>query len=482
VQVVKRAATSEGRNTNPSKSARTPPEQQLLGAGSMVGDYQITEKVGEGGMGVVYAAVHPVISKRAAVKVMNASLSSDVVSVDRFVREARAVNEVAHPNIVDIFALGKLVDGRPYLVMEWLAGVTLAARLDQGPMPPSQCAAVLLQICDALSAAHERDIIHRDLKPDNVFLIDQRGRTVVKLLDFGVAKLLGGKEQSATQSGGWIGTPLYMSPEQARSQPISPATDVYALGVVAYEMFLGRLPFVAPSSIDILHMHLHAAPPSPRALWPSIPNALEQMILAMLAKDPSARPPLRAVIDVFTRVADGTLRETPTAEPVAETPEPVAAPATVAAPPPRRRAPVFLISLALLAAGGAATYHFWPAPPKPTPTPPVVVAAPVEAPQPPPVAPVAAPEPGRVDISVNVPARIQIDSVVVANAIAHADFPLAPGPHSVVITATGYKPHRETVSTTAGARIALEVTLERGSGSSHPAKPQRKDLMNPFGN
>src|SRR5262249_35053170 len=142
VQVVKRAASTSGsgRTTNPSKSAQTPPEQQLLGAGSMVGEYQITEKVGEGGMGVVYAAVHPVIGKRAAVKVMNASLSSDAVAVDRFVREARAVNEVAHPNIVDIFALDKLIDGRPYLVMEWLAGTTLAARLEQGPMSPSACA------------------------------------------------------------------------------------------------------------------------------------------------------------------------------------------------------------------------------------------------------------------------------------------------------------------------------------------------------
>jgi serine/threonine-protein kinase len=216
---------------------------------------------------------------------------------ERMLLEAKVVNQVGHPNIVDIFETGLLEDGRPYIVMERLDGQSLAVRADEGKLLPDQVIAILLQVCDALIAAHAAGIIHRDLKLDNVFLSDNPDDPTqprVKLLDWGIAKVIH-HEVHHTIEGQLMGTPQYLSPEQARGQVVSPATDVYSLGVMAYELFLEQLPFEAETAAEVMAMHLRATPPPPRELWPDMPRELEDLLLAMLAKQADRRPSMAEV-------------------------------------------------------------------------------------------------------------------------------------------------------------------------------------------
>src|SRR5262245_42627048 len=178
--------------------------------GMMVGEYRIEGPLGAGGMGRVYSAIHPVIAKRAAIKVLHPELSVNKEAVDRFVQEARSVNQIGHPNIVDIFSFGKLPDGRNYFVMEWLRGESMRDRIKRGQIPLHDAIAILETITLPLEAAHANGIVHRDLKPDNVFLVDIRDdRPQVKLLDFGIAKLMGAQGLQRTQTGNMLGTPAY---------------------------------------------------------------------------------------------------------------------------------------------------------------------------------------------------------------------------------------------------------------------------------
>ncbi|HEX8951231.1 MAG TPA: serine/threonine-protein kinase, partial [Polyangia bacterium] len=233
-----------------------------LEPGTIVGEYRIEEKIGEGGMATIYGATHPLLGKQAAIKVMSPALSADAAAVARFALEARAVSRIGHPNIVDVFGFGRLPDGRSYFVMERLHGETLYDRLwkQQGPLPLPEVLDILAQICDGLEAAHEKGIIHRDLKPDNVFLCATRGRPErVKLLDFGVAKLRHHEPSPrCTAAGCIVGTPEYISPEQARGRNVDGRTDLYALGVIAYEMVLGRRPFISDNPADAIQMNLCA--------------------------------------------------------------------------------------------------------------------------------------------------------------------------------------------------------------------------------
>src|SRR5512139_835820 len=171
-----------------------------LAPGTMVGEYKVERLVGEGGMGQVYGAVHPVIGKRAAIKVLLPEICRSRQMVERFVMEARSVNQIGHPNIVDVFAFGALPDGRQYMVMEWLKGEALSDRLARGILPLAETCDVLLAISAALDAAHEKGIIHRDLKPHNVFLVDVKGaKQIVKLLDFGLVKLMGPEDDGRVE-------------------------------------------------------------------------------------------------------------------------------------------------------------------------------------------------------------------------------------------------------------------------------------------
>jgi serine/threonine protein kinase len=262
--------------------------------GSRVGQYEITELRAKGGMGCVYAGVEPTARRRVAIKILNASLSQDPTVVRRFLQEAHAVNKIDHPNVVDIYSVGQLANGQPYIVMEFLEGETLASRLDR--MPPMRAAEafeILIQVCDALAAAHGRGIVHRDVKPENIFLAETKGGLrVAKLLDFGLAKLLvssGGFEQPQTGLGVSLGTPLYMTPEQIRGEAVDGRTDVYALGLILFEMFTGQHPFMRPTLREILNAQLREAPPRSAAVE-KLPHELVKVILDCLEKDPDARP------------------------------------------------------------------------------------------------------------------------------------------------------------------------------------------------
>ena len=262
----------------------SPEGTDLLMPGAMAGPWRVERELGRGGMGAVYAVVHDEIGKRAALKVVHRKLMPGFNS-DRMLLEARVVNQVGHPNIVDIFETGHLADGRPYIVMERLSGQPLSVRADEGKLLPDQVIAILLQICDALIAAHAAGIVHRDLKLDNVFLSDNPddpSTPRVKLLDWGIAKVIH-HEVKHTIEGQLMGTPQYLSPEQARGQAVSPETDVYSLGVMAYELFLEQLPFEAETAAEVMAMHLRTPPPPPSELWPDIPPRLQDLLLAMLA-------------------------------------------------------------------------------------------------------------------------------------------------------------------------------------------------------
>jgi serine/threonine-protein kinase len=277
----------------------------MLEPGTMVGEYRVTHKLGEGGMGVVFAGVHPVIGKRVAIKVLVAEAEHPEL-VQRFEEEARAVNKIGHPNIIDIFAFNKLPDGRDYFVMEYLDGESLAARLEQGPIELGELRRLLGQICSALAAAHKAGVVHRDLKPDNIWIARQ-GQTEsrIKLLDFGIAKLTDRTNLKRTQTGVAIGTPAYMPPEQAMGRAIDQRTDIYALGVVMYQIFAGTLPFLGATWNEVVFKHATEPPQPPSRHRPIRPEAMEAIILACLEKDPQRRPQTAAELGSRIEAAFG---------------------------------------------------------------------------------------------------------------------------------------------------------------------------------
>ena len=306
-----------------------------LSPGTNVGGYVIESELGFGGMGVVYAATHPVIGKRAAIKVLKPELSKTPAAVERFVMEARAVNQIGHPNIVDIFAFGALPDGRSYYVMDLLTGESLRRRIKRGPLHVSEAVSIIDEVASALMAAHDKGIIHRDLKPDNIFMVTIPGRwPEVKLLDWGLLKLTSAQSSVSsgkyrTLAGSVMGTPVYMSPEQARaSDQVDFRTDIYALGVMAYELLSGVVPFKKGSSIDTLLAHQDEPVPSLQQKCPALPDELVQLIEAMLSKEPDGRPTLAAVRAVIKRLK-GTKIPTMTAAGLEITPLPSRTP-----PPP----------------------------------------------------------------------------------------------------------------------------------------------------
>jgi len=271
--------------------------EEDLPAGTTVGEYVLEAKLGEGGFGAVYKAMHPVIGKAAAVKVLHRSFSSNAEIVTRFIAEARAVNQIRHRNIVDIFAFGRLPDGRQYYVMELLEGVPLDKHLERaGRLTLREAIPILRSIGKALDAAHAQGIVHRDLKPENVFLVTQDDGTFFpKLVDFGIAKLMGNESpnsgpQHKTRTGTLIGTPYYMSPEQCRGVGVDHRTDIYAFGVMTHRMLSGQLPFDGTSAMDIMMGHVSKPPPQLSSLLAELPFAVDAPIQKMLAKDPNDRP------------------------------------------------------------------------------------------------------------------------------------------------------------------------------------------------
>jgi serine/threonine-protein kinase len=264
-------------------------QDALIGT-TIAGRYLIEEAIGEGGMATVYAARHRLVDRPCAVKVMNPTLAKNEVIRERFRREAKAAQKLAHPNIIEIFDQGETPEGSLYLVMEILEGQTVADLLEkQRSVPLDRTLSIGIQIARALARAHDLEVIHRDLKPENIFLAEGSGGfDRVKLLDFGIARSM--QDTRLTGAGEVFGTPQYMAPERITSIDAGPSADLYALGVILYEMLCGSLPFDAADVTTYFIKHLKEMPPPPRQRDPSIPERVDALIMELLAKDAKDRP------------------------------------------------------------------------------------------------------------------------------------------------------------------------------------------------
>jgi serine/threonine-protein kinase len=261
-------------------------QDPLLGR-TIAGRYLIEDKIGGGGMGIVYRARHQVIARDVAIKFLHARYTRDPTSRQRFLGEARAANQINHENIIDITDFGETDDGLVYLVMEYLQGRSLDHEIAGRPMPARRALRIAAQIAAGLARAHELDVIHRDVKPGNVFLLRRRGEVdVVKLLDFGIARFE--RELRITDRGALLGTPEYIAPEQVRTGEVSPLTDLYALGCVLFEMLVGRPPFMG-NMTEVLVKQMRELPPPPSRTAPDTPPEVDALVLKMLQKDPERR-------------------------------------------------------------------------------------------------------------------------------------------------------------------------------------------------
>jgi len=496
--------------------------------GTMIGEYEVTGKLGEGGMGEVYGAVHPVIGKKVAIKVLAEHVAANREVVRRFVAEARAVNQIGHRNIVDVFSFGQLEDGREYYVMEHLSGCSLEDDLERRPVPaiaPGEVVPIILQVLDALQAAHDEGIIHRDLKPDNIFLVDTRRGREVKLLDFGIAKLSGDDSAlTKTRTGVAMGTPDYMSPEQCRGAKIDRRTDIYALGVILFRMFTGQFPFDAATPMELFVKHMHDAPPRPSTIVP-LPQAFEDIVLKCMAKAPEDRfesaqtlaealenalaepgetlKPARSITigdddeaqEDANTVPPGQSFVSPPGKAAAATPAPAsetvtpakAAAATATVAPPRpKKSPVPIIAgvvgvgaiagLAIVLLGGNKG-----AGPKVAATPDAAAVAVITPPDAAPAAapPDAAPAPklGKLVIKTNRDdAEVLVDGEVVGSGRVVEVPELKPQSYVVEVRADRYEAQTRPLDVSAGAVVSEAFILERARASKKPdtKKPDTK--------
>jgi serine/threonine-protein kinase len=352
---------------------------QTLPVGARVGEYEVTGLLGQGGMGVVYSGVHPLLGRKVAIKVLNRQVAHPEAAA-RFLQEARAASRLRHQNIVDVFAFGQMPDGHYYQVMEFLEGESLRAILHRdGTLTLAQARAVIVGVLSGLAAAHRPGIVHRDVKPDNIFLCAPLARVAasdVKLLDFGLAKNDSGAHVSVkTRTGITMGTPAYMSPEQCRALPdIDARADLYAAGIVLFEMLAGYAPFQSDSAFDVMTMQINL--PAPRVSQATgRVEPLEAVILQAMEKRPAARfdtaDEMLAAVDralpigVVAEYATGSERRPPRLAPeLANNPtlvapgDPVDAPIAAKAAG-RSRLPRVAGAVALALVGAAAVVVSW---------------------------------------------------------------------------------------------------------------------------
>jgi len=281
--------------TLPKLDSPEPPPSSLSDKENLTGQlldgrYQIDYVLGVGSMGIVYGARHAAVGKLVAVKALRAHLASDAEAIQRFNAEATAATSIGNQHIVETFDFGRLSDGTVYMVMEYLEGRSLAELIEGwAPLPELRIAKIGVQIAEALNAAHLAGIVHRDLKPDNVFLCEREGDAdFVKILDFGIAKF-GVSQARLTQAGAVFGTPAYMSPEQALGKATDGRTDIYALGVMFYEMACGRVPFHGENAIAVLTQHSNEEPEALSVRKPDVSAELEAIVHKCLKKEAEAR-------------------------------------------------------------------------------------------------------------------------------------------------------------------------------------------------
>lgn len=270
---------------------------------SVIGPYRVIRPLGEGGMGAVFEAVHEVIQRRVAIKVLHPEAGRSTDTINRFINEARAANLIGHPGLVQITDFGNLPDGSGYLVMEYLEGQTLSSRLESsgGKLSPSETVQIGIQIASALATAHKKGIIHRDLKPSNVMLVSDPAMPTgerLKILDFGLAKLAAVREAAIvkTNSLAVLGTPLYMSPEQCQGAgQVDEKSDVYSLGCILYEALSGQTPFTGSGPGEVIGKHLFKSPEPLHKLAPQVSSALASLVDRLLVKPKEERPAMREV-------------------------------------------------------------------------------------------------------------------------------------------------------------------------------------------
>ncbi len=478
------------------------------------GRYVMESVLGEGGMGVVYLARHKVIDKKVAIKVLRGELARNHGVTERFLQEAKSASSIGNPHIVDISDFGTLPDGSTYFVMEFLAGKSLTdltKELKQIPLP--RLLTIGKQIASGLAAAHEAGIVHRDLKPDNVIVLNRAGRDFAKILDFGIAKV-SGEANRLTQAGSIFGTPHYMSPEQAAGTEVDHRTDIYALGIILYEMASGKVPFDADNFMGILTQHMYKAPVPVLALVPApeIPPGVDAIIQKCLSKKVEGRyASMDALIRDIEKVEQGAhpdaLAEIMARSGAFAIPGDFfrvsAMPAPVPAMPPGLRStrrPVLIamgavatIGIAALAVSLTRTGQSEAA----RPVQPVVTSAPVKpAASIPPVP--ALPTRTTVTLAVSPPGAKVLRAGSSTNLNSFAAGASTRGmvaievdpasPVTLEVSAAGYKP---TVVAADGKTTALRVDLEaipRSTGSSSGAtkKPAHKckpgdELCDPFG-
>ena len=496
-------------------TTETTPVDPDLAAGERVGEYEVEGKLGQGAFGTVFKAVHPLIGKVVAIKVLARKFSVDPEMVSRFIAEARAVNQIRHRHIIDIFSFGKLDDGRQYYVMEYLDGEPLDVMLDREQrIPVGDALSILRSIAKALDAAHAKGIAHRDLKAENVFLgRDSDGGLFPKLLDFGIAKLMAPEDglKHKTRTGAPIGTPYYMSPEQCRGKDVDHRTDIYAFGVLVYVMLTGVYPFDADDYMSILMKQITEQPSAPSTHNADLTPAIDDVVSWLMRKDPADRPPdLRTAMKALEEAASsaGLSASLPTAGwDVASSPsikpyetQPVhtsgarltTPPRGVETPehqlpraPKRSRVPLFAIGAIAAAAIGVVVVMATrggdetpkePAPVVTTPPPPVVPATPKP--------PVVAPDPTPQTVIITI-AGVPEGTEVFAGGMTIG---AAPGPvqlpriaEGMVLTfkADGYLPTSTTV--VPDREQTLTVKLKKKGGGGGGKRPGRDDIENPFG-
>jgi serine/threonine-protein kinase len=312
------------------------------------GKFRILRKVGQGGMGTVYEALHLRFNERRALKVMSAEVANDPEFVKRFEREAVLTRKLQHPNAVRVDDIDEAEDGRPFIVMEFVEGQSLKHLIqEQGPLPVPRVCAIIKQVAAALEAAHRLGMVHRDIKPDNIVLLATPAGEQAKVLDFGIAKLKEARlgDTGLTATGVVIGTPQYMSPEQAlgkRGEELDGRSDLYSLGVVTYQMLTGELPFAADTTLGLLHAHAFEPPQPIQQRRPDlqIPDAVARLVMQCLEKEPERRPASgQALIEAIERIEKSLSASAPAAvlpvtRRVVVQPPPSPAPSAIQPPPP----------------------------------------------------------------------------------------------------------------------------------------------------
>jgi serine/threonine protein kinase len=459
-----------------------------LTVGGLVGDtYRVTRLIGQGGMGAVWVAEHLRLpGRQVAIKVLLQAGVASGESFARFRREAEIASRLGHPHIVEVFDFHTLPDGRPYIVLEFLQGETLARRLQRGRLELPDALAITRQVGSALAAAHRAGVIHRDLKPDNIWLCapeDEMPGINVKVLDFGISKIRG-SQTVATQDAVLLGTPQYMAPEQAagRNTQVDARTDLFALGAIVYEMLGGQPAFAGGSLAEVVYKVVHGTPVPLVELVPGLPAPVIAAVEHALAKDPAARPvDVSAFVEELTGRPLSTL-STPAPVPMHDAPAPLqlvdaqptgplgipspvqshaptaggsVMPGTVASPT-RRRRPWMLVAgaAAVVLAGGAFLLGRRP-PPEPVPVPaPLTLTLPVPAP-------------------VALPPRVS--EVVAAAAPESPPAPLPPaglrGPHRPAAATRAAVPAPATVPAPAAPVASVPAPPERSAAPVQPVDP-----------